>query len=308
MEVREYKASNWFTRSGIARKIREIEAKGMPDMTGGDWKMITLTIDPEYVDGPLEGYFLGKDRMRRFLFGLRAMVGDKFAWAWKLEFQRNEMPHWHIMVNIPRKFTVEELKYLNDVIWGLGRTNVKRIYDANYLFKYAFKSPVAGNHPLPDWVLDYITEEDSQGDQQSFERLRIWQTSKGFYTGQPKEVKKADQADEEKKATVVRTLREALDERARKLVIVARHWDRTYIKGKVVTMKRRAGLVWQELCNEIITDNAVHVDDGLEVKTALLTNQIELKWLPQLAKLSRLHRIKVRGILSRRRGFSYSAS
>lgn len=100
MEIREYNPANWFTESGLWKKRNLIQAKGLPNVT--NWRFITLTLDPAQFANEVEAYFAGKEKVRRFLFKLREMLGREVAGCWKLEFQENGYAHWHLILDYKR--------------------------------------------------------------------------------------------------------------------------------------------------------------------------------------------------------------
>jgi hypothetical protein len=81
----------------------------------------------------------------------------------KVEFHGNEWAHFHSVFRT-RRFLPGGL--LNE-LWGLGRTNVRRI--TNERFHYLLKYVTKGGGPLPEWV-------------RNRSRLRVFQASRGFYT------------------------------------------------------------------------------------------------------------------------------
>jgi hypothetical protein len=190
VQVQSYYGANWFTDRGVRAKRKLIEKKGLPNLKR--CLFITLTI-PEDVCSPRKAYETGKAKLRRFLASIRKNFngGHKLAWAWKLEFQANGMPHWHMLVAFPEHIPQEFLFHFEEW-WGLGRVNVKRIKYAEfaYLFKYVSKE-VAGDVdpetgiPLPSWVLDY---KKTLKDGRVSAGIRFWQTGGGFYTREKEEV------------------------------------------------------------------------------------------------------------------------
>ncbi len=208
--IKDYHPSSWLTMVGVRRKRSEIEKRGVPDLKG--CMFFTLTIDPR-IGSESETYDLGKDRLRRFLDSLRVYWGEtstvclldekglpilrkdgsvktrshtnrySFGWAWKLEFQGNGYAHWHLLVKTNRRINKKDLPLLNE-FWGLGRTNVEKIKNADfdYLFKYVSKCPAhtqsdSSGLALPDWVLDYKRHGK---DGKPMMRIRFWQT-RNFY-------------------------------------------------------------------------------------------------------------------------------
>jgi hypothetical protein len=182
LQVRGYQGANWFTKRGVREKRRLIEKKGLPDMRR--CLFITLTI-PEGVREPWTAYETGKKRLPQFLRAFRKAIGRSFAWAWKLEFQENGMPHWHLIVDF-RERIPQDFLYLFEKWWSLGRVNVKRLKrdEFAYLFKYVSKAADGDADPetgigLPAWVLDY---QKKLKDGRTKAGLRFWQTGGGFYT------------------------------------------------------------------------------------------------------------------------------
>lgn len=154
---------SWFTSEGARLKARRLQQAGIPNM--GNWRFITLTV-ADRTSSPLAVYLRGKERMRRFLARVRQAIGD-FRWCWKLEFHEDDYPHWHVCLEYRQRIPEEMLCEL-ERWWGLGRVNVERIKSRHlyYVFKYIAK----GVEDLPVWVANY------KG------RLRVFQTSRGFFT------------------------------------------------------------------------------------------------------------------------------
>lgn len=238
MVIQRIKGPNWHSAEGVELKRAQIRKKGVPDMR--NWRLITLTMDQGRFDGPEEAYLKGKDNLRRFLNSLRDLLGVKSArWCWKLEFQRNGWPHWHLAFDYRTKLTETELKTI-EVIWGLGITNVKRIQNGSfeYLFKYVTKESFAGDDDelLPDWFLDYLKERESDGKPVTFHRVRFWQTSKGFYTGD--NLQAAREKKEPATCRVPLTVRQALEIRGRTVRVIAQDEFGRLCRSTQITLKR----------------------------------------------------------------------
>jgi len=165
IHVRSYFVPSWFTALGVWKKRRLIEGKGMPNLH--NWRFITLTVDPVRYPCPLAAYLHGSDHMRRFLYSCRqaGLWKASCKWCWKMEFQQNGYPHWHLLVSRRSKFSHDQLGFLG-FLWGMGRTSVERVNekDFRYNFKYAFKPVLLENETgesdefercAPDWFLDY---------------------------------------------------------------------------------------------------------------------------------------------------------
>lgn len=185
---------NWHSPRGVYKKRRIIEKKGLPDFKGR--RFITLTLDPDLFGGcPESAYLAGKEHMRRFLEAGRVhgLWLRQAWWAWKLEFQQSGWAHWHLILDRKNKFSYGQLRKMHE-IWGLGRTNVRRISKTafGYQFKYAFKGVFQeggdSEFCLPAWFMNYYvpgtpeTADSPAVKAKSFHRCRFWQTSSNFYT------------------------------------------------------------------------------------------------------------------------------
>ena len=172
-----YRPETWFSLEGARMKKRRLELAGIPNLR--DWRFITLTIALRNIT-PTQAYEKGCARMRRFLARFRKAIGRDFLWCWKLEVHADEdgYPHWHLLIDYRKKIPMEIFERLTKW-WGLGRVDVRRVrqQDWEYLFKYVSK----GLEELPEWLTHF------KG------RIRIFQTSRGFWTRRKKRVvKKAE--------------------------------------------------------------------------------------------------------------------
>ncbi len=177
-ELHPYASENWWTVAGARKKERRLRKAGLPSFK--DWRFVTLTMADRTISA-LEAYIRGKDRIRRFLARLRAAFGRSFLWCWKLEFHHDDegYPHWHLLIDYRKRIPQEMLAVL-ELWWGLGRINVRRVkaQDIDYLFKYVAKAA----EEVPEWVGTY------KG------RIRVFQTSRGFYTQRKPRSVKAEKA------------------------------------------------------------------------------------------------------------------
>jgi hypothetical protein len=84
-----------------------------------------------------------------------------------LEFHDDGFAHWHLLIEYTSRIPPQVLEDL-EKWWGLGRVNVRRVKrrDIFYVFKYVAK----GVEEVPEWVANH------KG------RLRVFQTSQGFFT------------------------------------------------------------------------------------------------------------------------------
>lgn len=313
LHVRAYYAPNWFTADGVLRKRRRIEAKGLPSMHR--WRFLTLTLDPgKFGNDPLLGFKEGRKRMTLFL---RAVFRNEIfrpgsKWAWKIEFHRSGWPHWHLLVGHTQKLTVEAMKRVAEM-WGLGMVEHRMIDEARgafgYTFKYAFKPSaqesedpeVSGDETVPDWFLDYVGArvvevEDEDGNvvqvrkAETFGRIRLWQTSKGFYTGEKaKESEKKDPVS----CIVPLPARDILKLARAKVVACARSSGGSYIASAVISLSCPAALFWDAVRWDSLHGGAVGLGVRSYVVPAyLLKRNTESPCLKQL--LSRNH-LNLRG-------------
>lgn len=199
MELHYYTPETWFTAEGARLKARRLERSGLPDMT--NWRFITLTVATRRISAA-EAYELGKERMRRFLARLRRAIGHPFKWCWKLEFHEDGYAHWHLLVEYTKRIPEEMLPAL-EKWWGLGRLNVERVRQREmyYVFKYVAK----GIDDLPPWV------EQHRG------RLRVFQSSKGFFVQAQRRVAKKQ---DPRSCLVPLTLGEKLEWDSRRALLV----------------------------------------------------------------------------------------
>jgi hypothetical protein len=163
--LRPFVPTSWFHPDGVF-KVRKKLLPRIPDVSG--MLFLTFTVDPKLYSGPESAFKHASDRIRRVFFRLRKGVtweGKEYRisepYLRKLEFHENGYAHFHVIF-LTRRFLPGELV---NHLWGIGRTNVKRISnkDFDYLLKYVSK----GNS-LPDWVKDQS-------------RMRVVQPSRGFY-------------------------------------------------------------------------------------------------------------------------------
>jgi len=271
IHVRAYNPPNWFTTSGVLKNRKRIEARGLPSFT--DWRFITLTLDREQFSDPLEGYLKAKDFLRKFMHAARAakLWNSDTKWCWKLEFQKDGWPHWHLLVGRKRMFSEAQLEKIRH-LWSIGRTNVERVEGDEFLysFKYAFKPVIVREDDewmfeddnevtAPSWFLDYIGVESVRvevkdpvtGDvvdsficekPKTFARARFWQTSEGFYTGKtrPREVK-----DKEQQSWSVPLPVRIHEEKSRtKVQIVSRKRSGRYLKSATLALTVCASALW----------------------------------------------------------------
>jgi len=162
--LREFNPISWFHPRGIHRVLARLRPR-LPDV--GGMLFLTFTFNPLLYSDPLAAFEHGRDRLRRIFFRLRRGVTWEerryvvnAPYAVKIEFHKNGWAHFHV-VFLSRGFLPGGL--LN-ALWGLGRTNIRRI--SNQKFRYLLKYVTKGGG-LPEWVLGRS-------------RLRVFQSSRGF--------------------------------------------------------------------------------------------------------------------------------
>jgi hypothetical protein len=304
IHVRAYYRPSWFSALGVRAKRKRIEAKGLPNFH--NWRFITLTIDQTLFYSPLAAYLAASDHMRRFLYACRkaGLWKNDAKWCWKLEFQRNGWPHWHLLVEKRSKIDYVKLREL----WGLGHTDVERVNEKGfrYNFKYAFKATEVDGEDgqfqgAPDWFLDYMGQktvavplaDGSTVDAEkpvTFARVRFWQTSRGFYTGSKRP---APDRKEQSTWTVPRTVRQILDDHGSTVQVVARHGSGVYQGSMTIRIGHSLEHFWNLVGFDTIHAGAV----GLGVKsfvipTHRITTDPKTSW--QLKPLLRKNTLTLR--------------
>lgn len=304
IEIRKYYAANWWSVSGVSKKMKMIMRKGVPDLT--DWRFITLTLDPSKFESELAGYLKGKDEMRRFLARLRKHLGiEETGLAWKLEFQKNGWAHWHIFLDYKKLIPKREL----DVLWGLGITDVRRCQNDAifYAFKYALKPALRAKKSfaevesdntsigLPDWFLDHYQPSVDGSKPKSLSNVRFWQ-AKNFYTGKPAEASKAKKIYSSK---LPRPMRSVAMEGINKIQLIARKSSGAYAKSAVVIASVSAASIFSDAgCLSVSGAAAPTFNQGYLVPRDFLEpklkniNKVKLCQLQQLNKTTIRQQIK----------------
>jgi hypothetical protein len=148
IEVVPQVPANWYTNEGAKKKFHLLEKKGLPSFY--NWRFLTLTIDKDKFKSNQSAYEYVKPRLRYFIRDLKKFLGvSDLQYLWKLEFQENGNPHWHMIINYQKPICITTL--FN--IWGFGYIDIQRIKCKKipYAFKYITKS-IEG---LPEWFLQY---------------------------------------------------------------------------------------------------------------------------------------------------------
>jgi hypothetical protein len=164
--LRPFNPISWFHPRGIYRVLARLLPR-LPDVGGR--LFLTFTINPLLFADPSAAFEHARQHLRRVFYRLRrgatwegkCHVIDA-PYCVKVEFHGNDWAHFHA-VFLTRRFLPAGL--LNE-LWGLGRTDVRRI--TNERFHYLLKYVTKGGGPLPEWV-------------RNRSRLRVFQASHGFY-------------------------------------------------------------------------------------------------------------------------------
>lgn len=204
----------WWTPEG-ARSNGAALAKKLTETISGPVVLLTLTVQPSKHGDPYTAYKWGVKTLRNVMCDLRRVVPVP-RYMWKLEVQQNEYPHWHLI--IPARWTKQQKRLAIAAIlrrWRAGSgeagqgVDVRLCRDASavgYLCKYVAKSP-----EWPDWMQDRI-------------RIRIVQTSRGFFSNSDGNPKSTDPSGEEKKRDLpVLTYRERIETAYRSVKLVSSH-------------------------------------------------------------------------------------
>lgn len=175
---------------GMGLRLREQVLKVLRTFKG--LQMWTLTLDPTLFDSPAQAldYVRRNALIGRWVRDLKAKgvlhSGRYFA---VIEYQKNGMPHWHILLDttfvpfwlatsIWNRFRPADLPPPTGERPGLGSLRFSRSkqrfnspeHAANYACKYVIKHPEQG---YPDWLLD-------------LKNVQRYSVSKGFWNRPPK--------------------------------------------------------------------------------------------------------------------------
>lgn len=189
MEVRPCRCKLWFCPDCCFGNGLNLRRRLIPVLeTFSSVMMLTLTVDPKLFGSPAEAF----DYVRRNRLVARLVKGlflrgelDSRRFFCVIEWQKNGMPHWHLLVESARV----EFRVLKEV-WdanrptsagpvegdapGFGSVRFSKEdfadcrHAALYATKYLIKHP---RHGYPDWVLDSQTQ------------IKRYSTSRGFWGG-----------------------------------------------------------------------------------------------------------------------------
>ncbi len=231
-------------------------AEGFPMPSG--WMMVTLTVNPDWFEDECDAYKYLKPKVTRYM----KQVAEKlYEWGyfeearhcvnwWKFEFQANGWPHWHVFTNLTKRVSEEQLKELCGM-WKWGRVEYKHCdQHGHYAFKYAFKAPLKKynsdnlKNAVPEWFLNYYEIKD--GKPEAFDRVRFFQRSRNFLANfsdwlvsQGKEphdykVMQPRKKDKPKSCHFPRPVWMVLDEKMKKVQVIARNEHGDYLKSKTI--------------------------------------------------------------------------
>lgn len=334
VEIKYAAQANWFTNHGVYMKQELLRREGFPMPT--NWFMDTLTVNPDLFDGPLDAYEYCKPKISR----LMTNISDRlFAWGYfkeashcvywyKLEFQENEYPHWHVFFNQLTRLTKDQLSELR-LLWKFGRSRFDHLdKTAHYAFKYAFKAPFKKfdesnmHEAVPPWFADMVGIKE--GKPYTFDRARFFQRSKNFLLNhrawliaegksptkykviEPREVKPSQSC------SVPITVREKLRVTLSKAQIIAKDINGKYLKSYTIILPLKfSDFVEKYITPELLKDNVVSLRPhhyfikDLPADCLLDHNKhkyIKIQWINQMtqnrAKRLRKHQFQIMALLS----------
>lgn len=171
---------SWFTAEGSKIQAAKLSKRFKSLETSNETLFfLTLTVDPAAYPHPAIAYRIGTSRMRFLMYNLRKLYGN-FKYFWKLEFHESGYPHWHVILRFPgRNRQICEKSEFSTLIERIAfyfrlpaenGVHIRKLSGKNAAsaFRYLCKYTVKGVK-LPNWVL-------------SFKRIRVVQSSVGFYS------------------------------------------------------------------------------------------------------------------------------
>ncbi len=231
-----YTPASWHHEKGIIKVVRRLIPR-LPDVSG--MLFLTYTLDHNLLLNPASAFDYARKKIRKVCARLRKGVWweGKFyqidaAYCVKVEFHADAdgWPHFHV-IQLTRRFIPGELL---THLWALGRVNVKRIRndEFHYLLKYATKGV-----GYPDWVL-------------SRNRIRIFQSSRGFLTPVEARAKPEKDEDDDKEERASYTIGERLERWSRTALF--QNVDGTY---RTVVLSRPFQEIFDEIIYAVAEDN-----------------------------------------------------
>lgn len=276
VEVKFAAFANWFTDHGVYMKQKALQAEGFPMPSKWMMITLTvdpLLFHDDPLDAYL--YLKPKiTRYMNFVadklheWGYFEEAAHCVNW-WKFEFQANGWPHWHVFTNLLDRVTQDQLTILRKR-WKYGRIEYKQCDEqGHYAFKYAFKAPLkkydAHNlkDAVPEWFAKYYNVQkivvkylDDAGVKQSrtelkpesFDRVRFFQRSQNFLPNysawlvskgeDPHSYKvfKPRKTEKPKSCHFPRPVEVVLDEKLKKVQVIARTKDGEYMKSTTIRL------------------------------------------------------------------------
>ena len=196
--------------------------------------------------------------------------------------------------------SVEEMQ-LVEKLWALGDTSVEMVRQDDFLysFKYAFKPVrIDGDEfsnlswTVPHWFLDYtgyklVKVEQPDGSfamvekPVTFSRVRFWQTSKDFYTGEkPPRKPRSEQLS----WTIPMPVRVQAERAESSVQVISRKRSGKYRKSAVLLLTVTAFQLWHAATWHAVGGNAAF----LSVNSAVIPTHIVTRNTLQLWKLKPL--------------------
>ena len=183
--IKEFIPASWFHPHGVYKVLAKLWPR-LPDVSG--MLFLTFTLDPKQYADEEAGFVDSRDWLRKVFFQLRH--GIKYQgtiyiidapYCIKVEFHESGWVHYHAIF-LTRRFLPKELLA---ELWGLGWVTVARISneDFYYLLKYVSKP-----QDIPSWVFKR-------------NRLRVFQSTKGFLKPLPPEPKMISLKEPRKRAS-----------------------------------------------------------------------------------------------------------
>ena len=228
IQVEPFFPANWFTERGASKKLHLLQSKGLPSFK--NWRFLTLTVDPLLFRDNESAYNHIKSRMRYFIRSLKqALEIKELRYCWKLEFQENGNPHWHMILDYRKKIDIPMLEDL----WGYGKINLQRINakELPYTFKYITKQ-IDG---LPSWFL-------------SLSRPRVFQSS-GLFPVVVKKKEASEESIDETDASFEKP-KENLGQRLKRYstsVLISKNTDKGFFPVSIVNLKQNFNQVFFNL-------------------------------------------------------------
>lgn len=116
--------------------------KGQSGGIKGSWAMVTLTYAPEFEWEP--------NHIKSYLQAVRKWArrrGFALSYVWVCELQRRGVPHYHVLVKLPKGLTLPKPDKQGHWKWGMSEVDWVRKSGKRYLSKYLSKDTARGQFP-----------------------------------------------------------------------------------------------------------------------------------------------------------------